>query len=290
MEGLVELASVVDLERYPIHALAGPEGTSLIRSCHDQMADAGACVLPGFIRPAALATVVEHIAPLETHRRSSRQSAWGDPPDPDMGPDHVHRRLWPQDIDVVAGDQLDDANPLALVHGHPAVLEFLAAALGLDRVYPFTDPYQRINIVSIVAGNEHAWHYDLSDFVVTVLLQAPEAGGEFEFAPFIRGDVIPGVVGGRDGRVWHERYGEVERLFAGEWPGVRTLDLEPGALVLFNGERSLHRVRRVEGSRPRMVAVLSYDHEPDQRSTDEINVALYGPRVARLVGLDPEAR
>ena len=36
-------------------------------------------------------------------------------------------------------------------------------------------------------GGSRAWHYDGSDFVVTLMLQPSLAGGEFEWAPFIRG-------------------------------------------------------------------------------------------------------
>lgn len=37
-------------------------------------------------------------------------------------------------------------------------------------------------------GGSRAWHYDGSDFVVTLMLQPSLAGGEFEWAPFIRGE------------------------------------------------------------------------------------------------------
>ena len=37
-------------------------------------------------------------------------------------------------------------------------------------------------------GDELGWHFDGADFVVTLLLQAPEAGGAFEFAPMLRSE------------------------------------------------------------------------------------------------------
>ena len=91
------------------------------------------------------------------------------------------------------------------------------------------------------------------------------------------------MVGGRDGRVWDERYDDVEQLFAGSWPDTHILDLEPGDLVMFNGLRSMHRVRAVHGSTNRMIAVMSYDTKPGFSSTDAINAHLYGPRCQELL-------
>ena len=32
-------------------------------------------------------------------------------------------------------------------------------------------------------GDEHGWHFDGADAVVTLMLQAPLAGGQFEYVP-----------------------------------------------------------------------------------------------------------
>lgn len=275
----VELARLVDLDRYPIHRLDTPPAASLLDRCRRQMRDVGACVLPGFLRADAVAATIEEVDQVDTHRRTARQSAYGDPPPEHLPADHVHRRLWDQTIDVVAGDQFAEDGPLPVLRSHPAMTSFLAAALDRPAVHPFADPFQGINAVVLEPGHEHAWHYDLSDYVVTILLRPPERGGEFEFAPFIRGPQLHGVVGGRDGRVWDERYEDVARLFAGAWDRTHVTALGAGDLMLFNGERSMHRVRRVEGATSRIVAVLSYDDEPGTASTPEINAALYGDRV-----------
>ncbi len=50
----------------------------------------------------------------------------------------------------------------------------------------------------------------------------------------------------------------------------------PGALVLFRGRRALHRVTPVEGVRPRIIAVLSYDPEPGKRLTPHTQRLFYG--------------
>ena len=270
----------IDLERYPIDEPDSSRYVSLVDDCRSQMQDLGCCVLEGFLRSRVAAEMALLTKDLEAHHRQHEPSAWGDPPPPELPADHVHRRRFSEDIHAVAGDQFSVEHPLRRLYESESVRLFLAAALGIESLHRFADPYQDVNVVKIFDGGSHAWHYDLSDFVVTILLQKPDEGGQFEFAPFIRGEVIPGVVGGRDGRVWEERYEDVEQLLAGTWPDSHCVDLEPGTLMLFNGVRSMHRVRAVRGATPRMVSVLSYDRKPDFRSTEAINVKLYGQRVA----------
>ena len=84
-------------------------------------------------------------------------------------------------------------------------------------------------------GGSRAWHYDGSDFVVTLLLQQCLHGGEFEWAPFIRG---------QNGE---ENFEQVDKLFRGLNSTAKTSRAGAGALALFNGRRSMHRVRAVYG-------------------------------------------
>ena len=37
-----------------------------------------------------------------------------------------------------------------------------------------------LNLTYLKAGDLQPWHYDQNEFTVTLLLQAPEAGGELE--------------------------------------------------------------------------------------------------------------
>ena len=275
------LHQLVDLDRYPIDAPESAAFSALVDQCRDQMKALGCCVLDGFLAPGVATQMAEYTAEAAMHHRQHLTSAWGDPPLDELPSDHVHRRRFPEDIYAVAGDQFGADHPLRRLYQSDTLTDFLAAALNLDELHRFADPYQDLNVVKILDGGLHAWHYDLSDFVVTILLQKPEVGGQFEFAPFIRGEVIPGVVGGRDGRVWDERYDDVEQLLAGAWSDTHVVDLEPGTLMLFNGVRSMHRVRAVHGPTPRMVSVLSYDRQPNFCSTTAINTKLYGCRVAR---------
>ena len=51
-------ADLIDLERYPILDLSGDATRELTRHCRDQLDRTGACELPGFLKPEAVAMLV----------------------------------------------------------------------------------------------------------------------------------------------------------------------------------------------------------------------------------------
>jgi hypothetical protein len=107
------------------------------------------------------------------------------------------------------------------------------------------------------------WHFDRAEFTVTLLLQAPEAGGVFEYRRNLRTAAEP-------------NYDGVAHLLAGEDPEVRALAVRPGTLNVFAGYRSPHRVTPVSGDRMRLIAVLSFMEQPEVRFSAEDRRQFYG--------------
>ncbi len=110
------------------------------------------------------------------------------------------------------------------------------------------------------------WHFDQTDFVVSLALQDADAGGDFEVAPLIRnsGD---------------ERYDDVARVLAGDREPLTVLPMTPGTLLVFAGRNSMHRVTPVRGRTDRLVALFGYDTEPGTMSSELLKAVRYG-RVA----------
>ena len=98
-----------------------------------------------------------------------------------------------------------------------------------------------------------------------------EEGGEYEFAPFIRGE-----------HRGEENFEDVARLFYGSYHNNIVKNAEAGTLNLFNGVRSLYRVRTVYGPKKRIISILSYHTEPNLKGSILKNVKLYGERVANI--------
>jgi hypothetical protein len=68
----------------------------------------------------------------------------------------------------------------------------------------------------------------------------------------------------------------VARLLRGEDPQVRTLNFSAGALSVFAGRNTAHRVTPVRGTTSRMVAVFSYYESPGVSFSSAERLGFYG--------------
>ena len=50
----------------------------------------------------------------------------------------------------------------------------------------------------------------------------------------------------------------------------------PGTLLIFGGQKTIHRVTEVKGTRPRLVPVLCYSVVPDLKNSDEVRKLFWG--------------
>jgi hypothetical protein len=128
------------------------------------------------------------------------------------------------------------------------------------------DPLARVNVMGYRAGEALNWHFDRSQFTTTLLIQAPESGGEFQYRSALRSDSDP-------------NYGGVARVLRCEDGAIRTLPLKPGTLTVFKGKNTLHRVSPPAGARDRIVAVFSYYERPGVVFSLEERVGFYGRAV-----------
>lgn len=263
------IATVIDLARYPVHALASPGATALVGECRRQLDASGCCLLPGFLTLPAVAAMAAEAAALESvaHRTpGSRATAYLEPPDETFPSNHPKRRLQPTSVGAVAYDLFPHASLIRRLYEWDGLIGFLELALGKAKLYRYADPLGALNVAVMIEGEEVLWHFDQTDFVVSLLLQKCARGGVFEYVPGIRSADEPNYAG-------------VQRLLDGLREGVVEVDMVPGTLVLFEGRHSIHRVSRVEGSQARLIALLGYDTRPGTLSSDRLKQRRYG-RVA----------
>jgi hypothetical protein len=260
------LREIVDLDRYPVDRLDEPAGRALVATAREALDAVGACDLPGFLRPDAVAAAVA--SALSVRERAYRTEQTHDvefsglPPDSLPAGDPRGTRI----RSAKEGTALDDipaASPVRALYESDAMLRFVGAALEIDPIFRSDDPLGALNYMYYAPGDELGWHFDGADFVVTLLLQAPEAGGVFEFAPMLRSADDRNDAG-------------VRALLGGERSAIRTMSGEAGTLALFRGHWSPHRVTPVEGSRVRVNAVLSYARAPGHRLGEETYRLFYG--------------
>jgi hypothetical protein len=258
---------LVDLDRYPIHPDGCTDRTSFVAECRRQFETDGALALVGFIRPDALAAM--HAEAVSVADRAfvgeKRHNVYLIDDDPAYPADHPRNRGERTQISTVA-DDLIPVGALRALYDWPVFRRFVADVLGLETLYPYVDPLASLNVTVGRTGEQLGWHFDNSDFAITLQLQAAESGGAFEYVPNIR-------------TADEQGFSEVSQVLDGNHPGVRTLSIRPGTLVIFRGRYSVHRVTPIEGQTSRMMAILSYDSSPGVMMTETTRRRFYG-RVA----------
>jgi hypothetical protein len=187
-------------------------------------------------------------------------------PDESFPIDHPRQWLGDYSLGAVAYDLFPADSPIRQLYEWDRLTALVAALLGLDVVHPYADPLGALNLAVMGDGDELQWHFDQTDFVVSLALQDGDVGGDFEVAPQIR-------------TATDERYDDVARVLAGDRDPVVTLPMTPGTLLVFAGRYSLHRVSPISGATPRLVALLGYDTQPGTMSSVLLKEVRYG-RVA----------
>jgi hypothetical protein len=144
-------------------------------------------------------------------------------------------------------------------------------ALGEDTLHLSACPHLGLTAQVSGPGDRNGWHYDTNDYVISLMLQAADCGGEFEYAPYIRSQT-------------DEKYDAVAKVFEDPDQYAQRHLIPPGTFTLFKGDLSLHRVRPVgETARKRLVALFSYHHAPGQVfSPDYVASLKQRPRIGEI--------
>ena len=282
----IKLKDVIDLEKYPIDKdLNSPSYMALIEKCRAAMDDLGSCSLPGFIKAEVIAQMTAEVAELPAHNRlevssflrhGQKNGCASADDDAVLASDHPLNRKFVQDIHAVAADIIPRTSLIQQVYDSNMVTAFIAAVLGIDKLYHMADEFQSLNIMRIHDGGNRCWHFDGSDYVVTLMMQQADTGGEFEYARNVWPEGCPAT-----SRPPEQTFDTLKRVLDGQYPTVLS-KVAPGTINLFRGNRSLHRVRTAFGPKKRIVAVLSYDRQPGVVGTQDKNIALYGDRVRQI--------
>ncbi len=254
--GMVE--SSVDLDAHPIRS------ARYAADCRERLDQDGALVLRSFFLPSLVERVLADALPRESDAfyASSTHNVYLTPPDPALPPDHAFNRQVLSTKGLLADDQVPADSPLRDVYDAAEFRTFLCRVLGIPEIHGYADALSSINVHFAGAGRELGWHFDNSSFAVTALMQAPEAGGAFDYVPGLRSPV-------------DQAFGAVADVLDGRVP-VRTLHFAPTDLVLFRGRNALHRVTPTEGSVTRVLVVLAFNEEPGVRLSDSALATFYG--------------
>lgn len=260
---------LVDLAAYPLDRPDSPEYAVLVARSRESLAAEGMFELPGFLRPEATRRAAEMAAPAmasESHRHARSHNVYFRDTVEGLTDDHPAMTKVETVNHTLCADQLA-GNPVIALYEWQPFADFLAATMGKPALYTMDDPMARVNVQASRAGEALNWHFDRSEFTTTILLQAPEAGGELEYRKDLRTADDPNYAG-------------VAAALRGQDPLLRKVRLKEGALNVFRGVNTLHRVVQVQGKVERLVTIFSFYDRPGVSMTAKEQIGFYGRSAA----------
>ncbi|MFM7656168.1 MAG: 2OG-Fe(II) oxygenase [Paracoccaceae bacterium] len=257
------MQDIIDLDTYPVDKPGTQGYDALVARCRQALARDGMFDLAGFLRPKALEQALAEVAAKQdqafTHARD--HNIYFRKEIPGLSPDHPALKPFRTANHTLCADQIGGV--LERLYEWPAFAAFLAACMEKPALYTMDDPLARLNVMTYREGEALNWHFDRSEFTTTILLQAPEQGGLFEYRTDLRSDIDP-------------NYDGVAKMLAGMDPEVQRVKLVAGGLNVFRGHNTAHRVTPVIGDTARRIAVFSFYDRPGVRMTPEEQKGFYG--------------
>ena len=177
---------LVDLVRYPLDDPTGEGHAAAVADARAQLARTGAAELSGFVTREG---VVDARRPTPTPWPGVRTTPAGlgtaylELPDDHWAADHPRQTWAPYAVGAVGYDVIPHASPLRRLYESPALLAFLEAVLDRGTLHRYADPCGALNLAVMGEGDELQWHFDQTDFVVSLAIQAAEVGGDFDVVP-----------------------------------------------------------------------------------------------------------
>ena len=262
---VISPASMVDLERYPVLDLGSDVARGVIDAARAQLAVTGAAELAGFVTPDGVRALVDDAEAMASRAYFSTGigTAYLEIPDFDLPDEHPRRWLGPYGVRAVAYDLIPSDSPLRRLYEWDPLKDLIEAIVDRGPVFRYADPFGALNLAVMGGGDELQWHFDQTDFVVSLAIQDADDGGDFEVAPLIR-------------QADDEHYDDVAAVLSGDDARVVTLPLTPGTLLVFEGRNSLHRVSPIAGSTLRHIGLLAYDTKPGTMGSDVLRMNRYG--------------
>lgn len=255
----------LDLQTFPLDQPDTPEYAALVARCKAEMAAGGMFNLDGFMRPEAAAAEATAHGPKmasESFNHCRTHNIYFQKDVPGLPADHPALMLHETSNNTLCSDQLQGSR-VAQIYAWGPLLRFLAEVMEKPALYPMDDPLAAFNVMAYAEGQALNWHFDRSEFTVTLLLQAPEEGGAFEYRTNLRSAEDP-------------NYDGVAKMLNGQDRQVQTMFVMAGTLNVFKGVNTPHRVTPVKGPTPRMISVLTYYEQPGAMFTKTEQLGFYG--------------
>ena len=256
----LKITDIVNFQAYPLDDALFAQQTAT------HFDKTGVLLLPDFITASVVESLVKEANEASdlAYFTKATHNVYLTPKDDSLPDDHVFNRQITSSKGCITTDQVPEASALHSLYHSPLFQQFICAVVGKAAIYPYADPLSSINVHYAHEGQELGWHFDNSSFAITLLLQAPDEGGVFEYVKDLR-----------DADQGEYNFTGVKDVLDGKMaPDV--LDITPGTLVLFKGRNAMHRVTPTIGNTPRYLVVLAYNDAPDIALSEQARMTFFG--------------
>ena len=168
------------------------------------------------------------------------------------------------DKGCVPHDLVDENSKLNFIYKSQLFKKFLKNVLNLGNLYPYSDSLSSINYNYYQNTQQLGWHFDNASFAITLMIQAADSGGDFEYF--------------NEGRDYKENIIDksyITKILNGSIKPNK-INASAGTLVLFHGRNYLHRVTPVKSSKPRILVTLNYNEEEGTELSENARLTFFG--------------
>ena len=207
----------------------------------------GILIFNSFINNKGLNLLKKEAADLKdfSYKSSSQYNVYVSEHDDSFPDDSPRNRIMNTSKKCIPNDLIPNNSLLQKIYDSKIIRSFFMNLLNKKDLYPYSDPLSSININYYDVGDALGWHFDNSDFTITLLIKNCNKGGIYEFFNDIRY---------KDGK---EDYSFVEKILDNKVTGTKVDSCE-GDLMIFKGNKSIHQVTAVEEGE-RILVTFNYN-------------------------------
>jgi hypothetical protein len=262
--------------------LSSAEAQTATQYARMEFNNKGAVSFPKFLTDEAIQSAVQDLRRQEDHAFTTDDVHTAYLNDVDLAQfseNSVYNHEMRTVVASTAYDELGSDSVLRSFYHDPRLLRMVSLIVGKE-LYLSDDPLGCCSVNVFRPGYHHSFHFDESEFSVTLMLQPAEDGGSglFQYTNPLRHDdkdlalehtanVIQEYdAAGLKGKVLSEARPQRDHQSVDENKTsetvLHTLDFSPGTLLVLAGSKSLHRVTQIRGNCSRLVAVLTFASKP----------------------------
>jgi hypothetical protein len=252
MSSSLGYTDIINHALYPIDEPDDPRRQAVIEQVRSELADDGCAVIRNFFSAKGLEALLAEAnqRKAQTYYSQRKQcNVYLNDGDPGLPADHPLNIFIPRSNGFITADLFGEETAAHRLYYWEPLKQFLAECLGKQELFIYEDPVSNMIVNVGKPGQQFNWHFDTNEFTITMLLQAAQSGGIFEY--------VPGLRSAQD-----ECYAGVKDVLDGDRSQVRQLELNAGDLQFFLGRFSLHQVTANSGNDDRLLLIMSFSEKP----------------------------